>query len=309
MKAVRTMSKSLPHAKITLRRSAARGHTDLDWLNSYHTFSMGDYYDPAFMSFGCLRVLNEDHVAPKTGFPTHPHRDAEIFSYILSGELTHRDSTVKKGFEDSTANTNGGGHLAKKRDDFSRLHRNDVQFTTGGKGIAHSEQNESNASVHFLQIWATPWKRGLTPRYHTQTFSEEAKRKGFVPILSPLRARMKASEQEEEQAIPTMEGTIPVHADFMMGAGIVGLDKRFRWVVGGEMENGGSVVESKEGRRVYVHLPMTKNGSAKVRLDGREGAVLGEGDGAFVEGVRAGDVLSVESIGEAEAEVVVLDSN
>jgi len=96
-----------------------------------------------------------------------------------------------------------------------------------------------------------------------------------------------------------------VHADLLMAAGIIGVDKRFKYVVGGE----GHVVGSKSDRKVYVHLPMTKNGNARVRLGGREEAILGEGDGAFVEGVNVGDVLSVESIGEAEAEVVVLDSN
>jgi hypothetical protein len=90
-----------------------------------------------------------------------------------------------------------------------------------------------------------------------------------------------------------------------MGAGIIGVDKRFKWTVGG----GEDVVRNKQDRKVYVHLPMTKNGNAKIRLAGREDAVLAEGDGAFISGVNVGDVLSVESIGEAEAEVVVLDSN
>lgn len=107
------------------RRSSARGHADHGWLNSYHTFSFADYYDQRHMSFGSLRVLNEDRVAGGTGFPTHPHRDAEIFSYILSGELTHRDSMVQKGKE-----------LVKdgSKDDFYRMKRGDVQFTTGGTG-------------------------------------------------------------------------------------------------------------------------------------------------------------------------------
>jgi hypothetical protein len=119
-----TMSKALSHAKIVPRRSSERGHGDHGWLNSYHTFSFANYYDPKFQNFGSLRVLNEDRVAGGSGFPTHPHRDAEIFSYILNGELTHRDSMIKKGAEGSQG------------DDFYRMKRGDVQFTTGGSGMS-----------------------------------------------------------------------------------------------------------------------------------------------------------------------------
>lgn len=284
------MSKALVNAKIVPRRSSDRGHANHGWLDSYHTFSFANYYDHKFTNFGSLRVLNEDRVSAGQGFPTHPHRDAEIFSYILSGELTHRDSMIQKGKEGAEG------------DDFFRMKRGDVQFTTGGRGIAHSEQNESRKQVHFLQIWALPWARGLTPRYHTKTFSEEAKRSAFVPILSPLKAGPEATEAEEKAAEPTLPDTIPIHADFVMGAGIIGVDKRFKWTVGAN-------AVKKTSRKVYVHLPMCKSGSAKVRIDGREEAVLSEGDGAFISNVNAGDVLSFESIGEAEAEVIVLDSD
>lgn len=120
-----TMSKALSHAKIVPRRSNERGHANHGWLDSYHTFSFANYYDPKFQNFGSLRVLNEDRVDAGQGFPTHPHRDAEIFSYILSGELTHRDSMIQKGKEGSEG------------DDFFRMKRGDVQFTTGGKGMLH----------------------------------------------------------------------------------------------------------------------------------------------------------------------------
>ncbi|KAI1140741.1 RmlC-like cupin [Hypoxylon sp. FL0543] len=283
------MSKTLSHAKITPHRSAARGHSDHGWLNTYHSFSFADWYDPRFTHFGSLRVLNEDRVKPNSGFPTHPHRDFEIFSYILSGELTHRDSMLRKGAE--------GG----QSDKFYRMRRGDVQFTTGGTGIAHSEQNEHpKDTVHFLQIWAIPWKRGLTPRYHTRHFEDEEKRKGFVPILSPLKGGPEATSEQEKAAEPTIEGTIPIHADFVMGAGLIAPHERFDWIVGAE------ATESSK-RKVYIHVPMTKNGKAKIRLDGRD-EILDEGDGAFVDGVNAGDRLTVESVGEVEAEVVVLDT-
>ena len=291
--ATQIMSKP-SHAKITPRRSSDRGHSNHGWLNSYHTFSFAPHHDPTFQQFGSLRVLNEDRVAPSSGFPTHPHRDAEIFSYILSGELTHRDSTVKP------KDARGLGDVSK--DDFYRMKRGDVQFTTGGTGIAHSEQNEhAGEEVHFLQIWALPWKRGLPPTYHTSTFPEESKRNGFVTIISPLRAGPKATGQEEKDAVPVTEGTIPIHADFLMGASIIARGASASWTVGGE-----KAVVSESGRKVYLHLPMRRIG-ARIRVDGE--TVLEEGDGAFVEKVNAGDELLVESIGEGEAEVVVLDSN
>ncbi|KAL4933234.1 pirin family protein [Aspergillus undulatus] len=287
------MSKPLSQAKIVLRRSSDRGYAEHGgWLKTFHTFSFAGYYDHRYINFGSLRVFNEDRVAAKNGFPTHPHRDAEIFSYILSGELTHRDSMVRKGAE---------GAQGK---DFYRMKRGDVQFTTGGTGIAHSEQNESLKPVHFLQIWALPWRYGLKPNYHTKSFDEAGKRRGFVPILSPLKAGPEASPREEEEAVPSIPETIPIHADFVMGAGIIEPLGRFEWTVGA-----GNVVKQKKKRNVYVHLPMTKGGKAKIRLDQREDAVLEEGDGAFITGVNAGDVLGVESIGEAETEVIVLDSD
>ncbi|CAI7592708.1 unnamed protein product [Penicillium discolor] len=287
------MSNPLAHAKIALRRSSERGYAEHGgWLKSFHTFSFASYYDHRFQNFGSLRVLNEDRVAARNGFPTHPHRDAEIFSYILNGELTHRDSMIKKGSE---------GEQGKQ---FYRMKRGDVQFTTGGTGIAHSEQNESNKSVHFLQIWALPWKQSLKPQYHTMTFGEEAKRKAFVPILSPLAAGPEATPAQEDAAVPKIPGTIPIHADFVMGAGIIEPASTFKWTIGA-----GEAVESRKKRNVYIHLPMTKQGKSKVMIDGREDVVLEEGDGAFVTMVNAGDALRVESVGEVEAEVIVLDSN
>ncbi|KOS21007.1 Quercetin 2 [Escovopsis weberi] len=290
-KPVANISKSvLRQAKIVPHRSGARGHSNHGWLNTYHSFSFADWYDHRFTQFGSLRVLNEDRIKAGRGFPTHPHRDFEIFSYIMSGELTHRDSMLAKGSE--------GG----QSDKFYRMRRGDVQFTTGGTGIAHSEMNEHKSdTVHLLQIWALPWRKGLKPRYHTRHFSDEDKKKGFVKILSPLRAGEDATAKEEEAAEPTLRNTIPIHADFVMGAGIIAPGSTFEWKVGAD-----ATKETK--RKVYVHLPMTKNGKAKIRIDGREAAELSEGDGAFVDVVHAGDRLLVESIGEADAEVVVLDT-
>jgi quercetin 2,3-dioxygenase len=288
---LRAAMSNLTHAKIVPRRSAERGTADHGWLKTAHTFSFASYYDPRHEQFGALRVLNEDNVAPNQGFPTHPHRDAEIFSYILSGELTHRDSMQKKGAESGSSK------------EFFRMKRGDVQFTTGGTGIAHSEQNEHNETwVKFLQLWALPWKKGLPPNYHTLTFSEDSKRAGFVTIITPLKAGPKATKEDEKAAIPVKEGTIPIHADLVFSAGIIAPGKTFDYKIGGE-----DYITNKTDRKVYVHLPATQNGQSKIKLAGE--TVLNEGDGAYITKVNAADVLTVESVGTADAEVVVIDSN
>lgn len=291
------MTQQLPHANITYRPSKTRGTANHGWLDTKHSFSFASWYDPRFESFGSLRVLNEDRVAPNTGFPTHPHRDAEIFSYILTGELTHRDSMQRKGAE------------SNNKEQFYRMKRGDVQFTTGGKGIAHSEQNEHDKDwVHFLQIWATPWKRGLPPTYHTETFSEADKKEKFVNIITPLKAGPSATPAEEKAATPAKEGTIPVHADLVFSAGILEPKKTFEYRVGGDGED---LVRNREGRNVYVHFTESEKWEkrGKVKLAGREDMVLSEGDAAFVKNVKVGDVLTVESTGEVDAEVVIVDSN
>ncbi|KAL8988137.1 MAG: hypothetical protein Q9169_008604, partial [Polycauliona sp. 2 TL-2023] len=226
------MSQSLKHANIVARRSNDRGHADHGWLNTYHTFSFASYRDSRFQSFGALRVLNEDRVAPNNGFPFHTHRDAEIFSYVLSGELTHRDSMM--------ANSGLGG---SSKDQYFRIRRGDLQFTTGGSGISHSEENEHDSeTVHFLQIWAIPWKSGLTPRYHDITIDEDKKRQGFVTIISPLKAGKQASSAQEKAAIPTVPETIPIHADMLMGASIIAPNSSATWTIGGN----GAVTSSKD---------------------------------------------------------------
>jgi redox-sensitive bicupin YhaK (pirin superfamily) len=140
---------------ITIRPADERGLTKLDWLDSRHSFSFGDYYDPAHNQFRSLRVLNDDKVAPAAGFGMHPHRDFEILTYVVSGSLEHKDSL-------------GTGSVVRP---------GEVQRMTAGTGVWHSEFNPSAAEpVHLLQIWLTPERRGLTPGYEQKAFPEADRR-------------------------------------------------------------------------------------------------------------------------------------
>lgn len=149
---------------LTIRRASERGHADHGWLNSHHSFSFADYYDPAHSGFRTLRVINDDRVAPGRGFPTHPHRDMEIFSYVLDGSLAHQDSL-------------GNGRV---------LRPGQIQLMSAGRGVTHSEFNPSpNAPLHFLQIWILPRARGLTPGYTEWHSRPEHASSSKVLVISP----------------------------------------------------------------------------------------------------------------------------
>jgi len=237
-------------------------------LYSFHTFSFASYYNPRFESFGPLRVINEDRVEKGTGFGTHSHAEFLIWSYIVSGELEHKDSM---------------GNL-------ENLHRGEVQFTSAGTGIRHSEYNRNKEEdTHFLQIWAKPNVHGLKPSYHTRKYTDEMKTDKLVRIIESVD-RHSGAEGENDP--------IPAHADVSMSASILNPGKRVTHELVADGE-----------RKVFVQLVMTakaqpKDGGAKVKIGD---VVLGEGDGAFIEGARGPGSITVESVGEKPAEFLLFD--
>eukprot|EP00026_Physarum_polycephalum_P014011 Phypoly_transcript_14477.p1 GENE.Phypoly_transcript_14477~~Phypoly_transcript_14477.p1 ORF type:complete len:243 (+),score=38.68 Phypoly_transcript_14477:127-855(+) len=233
---------------IVVRKSADRGSANHGWLDTHHTFSFAGYYDPRFVGFNSLRVINEDRVAPGKGFGTHPHSEMEIFSYVISGELAHKDSMGNR----------------------ETIKRGDVQFTSAGTGILHSEFNGSNSDwVHFLQIWVKPNVSGIEPSYQTKHFAEEEKKDKLRLIVSPDGS----------------DGSVSIHQDLKMYASVLqkGASVSFTWPA---------------GRAGYIHLTDTKGS-----LSLNDEVILHEGDGAFING---NDHVTISISGLAEKSEFVL---
>ncbi|KAJ4287800.1 hypothetical protein N0V90_012504 [Kalmusia sp. IMI 367209] len=251
-----------PAMKITKRPWAARGHADHDWLYTFHTFSFASYYDPSHESFGPLRVINEDRVKPTTGFGTHSHAEFLIFSYIVNGTLEHRDSM---------------GNL-------ENLKRGEVQSTSAGTGIRHSEYNRDKKD----EIWAKPNQKRLTPHYETKKFTDEQKHDKLVRIM----------EYTDRLGEKTDVSPIGLQADLSMDASILWPGKSVTHDV---------VAEGP--RKIFLQHVMTgrtqpKEGGAKIKVGD---TVLGEGDGAYVDGVKGPAKIEVESVGDKPAEFLLFD--
>jgi len=209
---------------ITLRKSDERGQADHGWLRSWHSFSFADYHDPEHMGWGPLRVINEDIVAPGTGFGKHGHRDMEIVTYLLSGPLRHEDSMG-----------NGATFRAPE-----------VQRMSAGRGVMHSEFNASATEpVHLLQIWIQPDVRGIAPEYEQKAFPDEARRAGWCAIASP----------------DGRAGSLTIHQDALLFARKVGAGETAKYaltegrraylhVVRGEVALNGAMLATGDAARV-----------------------------------------------------------
>lgn len=220
---------------LVLRRASDRGHFDHGWLDTSHSFSFSEYYDPRWMGFRVLRVINEDRVQPGAGFPTHGHRDMEILTYVLDGGLAHKDST-------------GGGGVIRP---------GDVQRMSAGTGVRHSEANPSPTErVHLLQIWIEPAKAGIEPSYEQKAFSDEDKRGRLRLVASPDAA----------------EGSVTIHQDARVYATVLGAEQstthhlapgRHAWVhvARGSLTLNGQALAAGDGAAVSGEASVTLVGA------------------------------------------------
>jgi len=256
--------------KLTHRKSEERGHADHGWLKTYHTFSFANYQNTKFDSFGCLRVINEDRVLPGEGFGEHGHREFEIFSIVLGGEIEHKDSL---------GNTES-------------IKIGETQLTSTGTGVRHSEFNRNTKyTVHFLQIWALPNRSGLRPSYYSRNFSVEEKTDKLVRIVAPVGA-------DGVQDVREGDGPTPIHSDLTTYISILFPTKHILQAF------------QADTTKAYVHLAMTSKyrspqeaafaDGARLKLTPSSGSApltLVEGDGAFLE-VRKGSKATIEFASE-----------
>lgn len=226
---------------LTIRRAEQRGHADHGWLDSHHTFSFAGYHDPKHMGFRGLRVINEDRVAPGRGFGTHPHRDMEIISYVLDGGLEHRDSM-------------GNGGVIRP---------GEIQRMSAGTGVQHSEFNASKTeTVHFLQIWILPERRGLEPSYEQKPFGE-AERAGKLRLVVDPHGR---------------DGALKINADAQVYSTLLGAGERVEHVVAA-------------GRHAWIQVARGVVEVAGETLRAGDGASISEAGGLTLTAVEPAELL------------------
>jgi len=264
---------------IVPRRSYERAGGDYGWLKTFHSFNVGGFSDGKHDNFGCLRVINEDRVEPgSTGSGLHPHREFEIFSYIVSGQIMHEDSM-------------GNRELLK---------RGDVQLTSSGTGIRHSEKSYGPEQSYFFQIWTIPTERGLTPRYYTRHFEEEEKRDKWCLIVAPSTSPT-VTDVREASSTPA-----PVHSPLSFYAAVISPSKSLPRT----FPAAGSDAKSK----VYIHIAQTSGYNPAKEARGAHVKVsvgdaieeLWEGDGAYIFG-EPDKELVVENVSDLTAEVLLFD--
>ncbi|KAG8814154.1 hypothetical protein FRC17_001273 [Serendipita sp. 399] len=219
------------------------------------------YQDPRFQKWGSLRVINEDRVEPGEGFGTHGHREFEIFSYIVDGELEHQDSMGNREV----------------------LKRGDIQLTSAGTGIRHSEMQHGENPVHFLQIWTVPQRGGLSPKYYNRHFTDEEKRDVLIPVVAPVGSKGVTETREGD-------GPAPVQSPVWLFSTILS--------------------PGKSSAQVYLHVIQTsgynkgKASGSLVRVN--QDVFLSEGDGSFAQGTEGAEI-TIENVGDQDAEVLLFD--
>jgi quercetin 2,3-dioxygenase len=208
---------------ITIRPSAQRGHANHGWLDTYFTFSFANYYDPKHMGFRDLRVINEDRISANQGFGSHPHRDMEIITYIVEGELSHRDSTGRE----------------------ASIKRDDVQRMSAGTGVVHSEYNNSDAPVHLLQIWILPEADDLKPSYEDRTFTREEKQ-DQLRLIASHDGREGSTRINQDASVYASLLRSGKSLDLPLAAG------RHAWVqlIAGELEVNGTRLKKGDGAAI-----------------------------------------------------------
>lgn len=233
---------------IKIIRSDQRHFSDHGWLQTYWLFSFSDYYDPANIRFGALRVFNDDVVQPGTGFPTHPHREMEIVTIVLSGELTHEDSTGSRGV----------------------IKAGEVQRMSAGTGIAHSEFNLSDEPVHLYQIWIFPDVRGLEPGYEQRSLSAGAEKNRLLPVASGQRlADALTIHTDATIYLSELEAGRAIDFDTNLARGV------FVYVTGGSLTLGGERLERGDQARIVAEGRLsfkTEEGAGLILIDVSAGA-------------------------------------